>query len=129
MKIRISETQLGRLQEHQKDWDELYEESKHGVLDIRIRRNLKKIFSDPEVRVKVGDYFYWTDGSNGSINMSNFNEFITDIGRKSYADDPTLLKDVERMKEHILYSYAHNKDTRAGERYRDFEYQPKSFEW
>jgi len=136
MKILITESQYKLLTENQKkpegeEWGDRYNEAKTGMIDMRIRRILKKIFEDPEVRVRVGDNFHWTDGSNGFINFSNFNEYVTDIGYMTYADNPSLMNDIKAFKEHILYSYATSEksDTKAGERYRDFKYTPKSFNW
>ena len=84
--------------------------------------------------VAVADNFEWSDGSNGFINFSNLNHYITDIGYMSYADNPSLIQsfDVDGLKKHILYSYASttNGDLRKGKKYINFKYNPNDeFSW
>jgi hypothetical protein len=114
-----------------KDWDELYSDAQEEPIKSKIKNILVDIFNDEDVLVAVADNYEWTDGSNGFINFSNLNHFITDIGYKTYADDPNFLSDVDEFKKHILYSYASSGDDhKRGEKYRNFEYNPNDeFQW
>ena len=115
----------------EKDWDDLYELAKEEPLKSKIKGMLVKIFKDKEVMVKVADNFEWSDGSNGIINFSNLNHYITDIGYKCYADEPSNIEDIEDMKHCILYAYASPEgENRRGEKHRNFKYNPNDeFSW
>lgn len=112
-------------------WETRYEDAKNQPLKNKIKNNLIKIFKDKNVLVRVADNFYWSNGSNGSINYSNLNHFINDIGYRTYADKPELLDNLEGFKNHILYSYASNgDDLRMGNKYLKWKYNPNDeFSW
>ena len=117
-----------------KEWDDLYEEAKEEPLKSKIVKMLVEIFKDKDVLVAVADNYEWRDGSNGIINFSNLDQYITDIGYMVYADKPELIKngDIEEVKEYILYAYASPKDgnLRKGEHHREHNYNPgKEFKW
>ena len=115
-----------------KEWDELYNDAQQEPLKTQLKDALVEIFKDKNVLVAVGDNYEWSDGSNGFINFSNFNHYITDIGYKSYADKPEVINNIEKFKKHILYAYASSQggDIKRGENYRDFVYDPSDeFEW
>lgn len=115
-----------------KDWDERYELAQQVRVRSAIIEALRIVFSDPDVMVRVGDNYVWTDGSNGFINFSDIDHYITDIGFRSFADDPGLFQDINKLRNYILYSYATSADSdlRRGEAYRDHVYNPDNkFEW
>lgn len=115
-----------------KDWDELYEEAQQYKNKWVIQEILKLIFKDKDVMVRVADNYYWSDGSNGFINFSNLDHYITDIGYRSFADNPELFKNIDELKKHILYSYASSGDgnLKAGLKYKNYKYNPDNeFTW
>ena len=115
-----------------KDWDELYDEAQENPLKTKIKKALVEVFKDKDLMVAVADNYEWSDGSNGFINFSNLNHFITDIGYKSYADEPSLIEDTSELKQHIYHSYASSRgsDMRRGMKYKNFKYDPKiDFSW
>ena len=113
------------------DWDTLYNKAHKEPTKSKIKKALYKIFKDKSVMIRVADNYLWTDRSNGFINFSNLNHFITDIGFMSYADNPDLLNNLDDFKEHILHSYASaGNELRRGEKYTNFEYKPNDeFSW
>jgi hypothetical protein len=93
-------------EEYLNNWDALYEQAHQEPNKTKIKKALVQIFKDPHVMGLVGDNYHWSDGSNGVINFSNLNHYITDIGYKCFADNPELFNDLLKLKQHILYSYA-----------------------
>jgi hypothetical protein len=93
-------------EEYENNWDSLYKKAQEEPYKTKIKKALVQIFKDPHVMGLVGDNFHWSDGSNGVINFSNLNHYITDIGYKCFADNPELFNDLSKLKKHILYSYA-----------------------
>lgn len=114
-----------------KDWDERYELAQQVRVRSAIIEALRIVFSDPEVMVRVGDNYAWGGGSNGFINFSDIDHYITDIGFCAFADDPGLFQDINKLHNHILFAYASSPgDLRRGEKYRDHVYNPDNkFEW
>src|SRR5664280_1681854 len=112
-KIVLNELQSLVLQvikeEFEDNWNSLYKKAQQEPYKTKIKKALVQIFKDPHVLGLVGDNFHWSDGSNGIINFSNLNHYITDIGYKCFADNPELFNDLLKFKKHILYSYATSK--------------------
>jgi len=108
-KIALNELQRFVLQvikeEYENNWDFLYRKAQQEPVKTKIKKALVQIFKDPHFMGLVGDNFHWSDGSNGVINFSNLNHYITDIGYKCFADNPELFDDFPKLKKHILYSY------------------------
>jgi hypothetical protein len=92
-------------EEYLNNWDALYRKAQEEPYKTKIKKALVQIFKDPHVMGLVGDNYHWSDGSNGVINFSNLNHYITDIGFKCFADNPELFNDLSKLKKHILYSY------------------------
>ncbi len=114
------------------DWDTRYDAAQQRENRFNIKKALVEIFKDPNVMVRVADLYEWSDGNNGFISFNNLNHYITDIGFKSFADDPMLFFDMDKLKQHILYVYASGAsgNFRRGERYRDYKYNPNDdFDW
>ena len=141
-KIALNELQSFVLQvikeEYDNNWDSLYRKAQQEPYKTKIKKALVQIFKDPHVMGLVGDNYHWSDGSNGVINFSNLNHYITDIGYKCFADNPKLFDDMLKLKKHILYSYATSESNLQNPRvnsayYNDFKkrrYNPNDdFSW
>jgi len=114
----------------EKEWDDLYEEAKEEPIKSKIKEMLVEIYKDKDTLVKVADHFEWSDGSNGIINFNELDHFLTDVGYKCYADDPSNIEDLEDFKKCILYAYASTDLGYKGEKHRDHQYDPNNeFSW
>jgi hypothetical protein len=115
-----------------KDWDARYEDAQQSRVKGYIKDILVEVFSDVDVIVRVADNFEWSNGSNGFINFDDLDHYITDIGYRSFADDPDLFNDIDKLNRHILYNYASSAggDLSRGERYVGYKYNPDNeFDW
>jgi len=142
LKIKLNELQSLIRQvikeEYENNWDSLYRKAQQEPYKTKIKKALVQIFKDPHVMGLVGDNYHWSDGSNGVINFSSLNHYITDIGYKCFADNPELFNDFEKLKKHILYSYAtsesnlqnHNVNTAYYNDFKKRTYNPNDdFSW
>lgn len=117
-----------------KEWDDLYEEAQKEPYKSKIKKALVKVFKDSHVMGLVGENFYDSDGSNGSINFSFLNHFITDIGYKCFADKgEEIFENIDELKKHILYSYASSEKNSRENVYNEYKnriYDPTDeFSW
>ena len=113
------------------EWDQLYELAQQNKNKIAIKKILQELLKDKQVMVRIADNYDWSNGSNGFINFNSLNHYITDIGYKSFADNPDLFNDIEMLKKHILYNYASAEGNLSrGENYRNEKYDPTDdFNW
>jgi hypothetical protein len=110
-----------------KDWDTKYDEAHEEPLKSKIKKALVEVFKDSHVMGLVGEQYYWGDGSNGLMNFSNLNHYITDIGYRTYADKgEEIFDDIKKLTDYILYAFASSKigNQKIYDRYKDEEYNP-----
>jgi len=104
-----------------------------------MKNNLKSVLdSDEQLLIRLADNYVWSDGSNGYINFSNFNHWLTDSVYRIYLQNPETKNNLGLLKQKLSYEFSSSPDNnngfRKGENYiknKNFRYNPNSddFSW